>query len=175
MFFQEDESVGQKNDFLGFCPTSLSSTHLYRVTCNVLKYRRHRRLGWAHSLGNVTIRAKYNKSYDLQITTLQVNEKGEKDASLCRVLVSSLCFVPLSLFRPCVFRALSAVVLKLRSSGSDVGAPHSRRMIMTSSRDLKISRSRREERERYVVRATDFRAFELYNQEFPELYGRLTA
>lgn len=31
----------------------------------------HRRLGWAHSLGNVTIRAKYNKTYDLQITTLQ--------------------------------------------------------------------------------------------------------
>eukprot|EP00752_Nemacystus_decipiens_P005718 g5175.t1 len=31
----------------------------------------HRRLGWSHTLGNVTIRAKYNKSYDLQVTTLQ--------------------------------------------------------------------------------------------------------
>lgn len=33
---------------------------------------RHRRLGWAHSLGNVTIRAKYQKQYDLAVTTLQV-------------------------------------------------------------------------------------------------------
>ncbi|CBJ29134.1 conserved unknown protein [Ectocarpus siliculosus] len=30
-----------------------------------------RRLGWSHTLGNVTIRAKYQKSYDLQVTTLQ--------------------------------------------------------------------------------------------------------
>ncbi|CAN0069531.1 unnamed protein product, partial [Hapterophycus canaliculatus] len=31
-----------------------------------------RRLAWAHSLGTVTIRAKYKKSYDLLVTTLQV-------------------------------------------------------------------------------------------------------
>ncbi|CAM9983041.1 unnamed protein product, partial [Choristocarpus tenellus] len=31
----------------------------------------HRRLAWTHSLGNVTVRAKYAKVYDLQVTTLQ--------------------------------------------------------------------------------------------------------
>lgn len=45
----------------------------------VLCCLRHRRLGWAHSLGNVTIRAKYSKTYDLQITTLQVRVRTCQD------------------------------------------------------------------------------------------------
>lgn len=51
--------------------SSIPTPSFFAFSCFLFCFS-HRRLGWAHSLGNVTIRAKYGKTYDLQITTLQV-------------------------------------------------------------------------------------------------------